>query len=111
MFRCGLVVGKFSPLHRGHQLLIECALRSCEHVVLLSYSNPEFPGCSAARREEWLARLFPQTTRLIVSDQWLAQRYGNELSMPRNDAPDDEHRAFSQRLLQEHVPMEVDAVF
>jgi HTH-type transcriptional regulator, transcriptional repressor of NAD biosynthesis genes len=111
MFRCGLIVGKFSPLHRGHEFLIESALRSCEHLVLLTYSNPELPGCSAERREQWLAQLYPQTTRLVVSHEWLAHRYGGELSMPRNDAADDEHRAFVQRLLREELRLAVDAVF
>lgn len=111
MFRCGLIVGKFSPLHRGHEFLIESALRSCEHLVLLTYSNPELPGCSAERREQWLARLYPRTTRLVVSDEWLAQRYVNGLSMPRNDAADDEHRTFVQRLLREQLRVEVDVVF
>ena len=43
-YRTGLVVGKFSPLHRGHELVIGAAFAHCAEVVVLSYSRPEFPG-------------------------------------------------------------------
>jgi NadR type nicotinamide-nucleotide adenylyltransferase len=111
MFRCGLVVGKFSPLHRGHQYLIDAALSQCEHLILLSYSNPELPGCGADRREQWLRDLYPQTTRLIVNDDWLAEHFGDALVMPHNDAPDDVHREFVSRLLRDGLKREIDAVF
>src|SRR4051812_5145184 len=64
-FRCGLVVGKFSPLHRGHEYVIRRAMEDCEEVAIISYSKPEYPGCQAIRRERWLAALFPQTRRLV----------------------------------------------
>ena len=36
----GLVVGKFAPLHLGHEWLIEQSASHCEHLLLLSYSKP-----------------------------------------------------------------------
>src|SRR3954470_23858219 len=68
-FRWGLVVGKFSPLHRGHEYLIGRAIERCENVAIISYSKPEFAGCEAARRERWLAALFPGTRRLVINDE------------------------------------------
>jgi len=59
-FRRGLVVGKFSPLHRGHEGLIRCAQDSCDELIIISYSNPEFAGCEASRREQWLAEIYPR---------------------------------------------------
>ena len=100
-FECGLVVGKFAPLHRGHQHLIDTALSQCRHVVLLSYSNPEFPGCDPERREHWLKALYPQTTRVVVSDGLI----------PPNDDTDDVHRAFTAKVLRRTPGREVDAVF
>ena len=70
-FHRGLVVGKFSPLHRGHELVIYRALEMCREVVLISYSKPEFPGCEAERREQWLADLFPKAIRLVATEQRL----------------------------------------
>lgn len=71
-FATGLVVGKFSPLHRGHQALIDHALSRCDSVLLLSWSQPELPGCDADRREAWLQALYPQVTRLVLDEARLA---------------------------------------
>lgn len=98
-FHCGLVVGKFSPLHRGHQLVIDTALARCQHVVIISYSRPELAGCDAPRRERWLAQLYPQTTRLVLAD-----------GVPENAAPDETHREFVAQLLRRH-DLRIDAVF
>lgn len=42
--RLGLVAGKFSPLHRGHEHLITQALAACEQVAVVGYSQPAFAG-------------------------------------------------------------------
>jgi HTH-type transcriptional repressor of NAD biosynthesis genes len=102
-FECGLVVGKFAPLHRGHQHVIDTALSQCRHVILLSYSNPELPGCEPERREHWLEQLYPQTTRLVVTR--------DQRVIPPNSADDDTHRAFTAELLQRVINRQVDAVF
>ncbi|WP_129776567.1 AAA family ATPase [Peristeroidobacter soli] len=103
-FEWGLVVGKFAPLHRGHQHVIDTALSQCRHVVLLSYSNPEMPGCEPARREGWLAALYPQTTRLVVTNERLAIWFGDQQrQIPPNSAPDDVHRAFTAELIERVV--------
>ncbi|MDN5517119.1 MAG: adenylyltransferase/cytidyltransferase family protein, partial [Pseudomonas sp.] len=39
-FACGLVVGKFAPLHLGHEWLIRQAQQQCEQLVLLSWARP-----------------------------------------------------------------------
>ena len=38
--RVGLTLGKFAPLHRGHQYLIETALAETERLVVLIYDCP-----------------------------------------------------------------------
>ncbi|NJK45852.1 MAG: adenylyltransferase/cytidyltransferase family protein [Pleurocapsa sp. SU_196_0] len=45
--RHALVVGKFAPPHKGHQLLLETALRESERVTVLVYSHPDFLRCAA----------------------------------------------------------------
>jgi cytidyltransferase-like protein len=37
--RRGLVIGKFMPLHRGHQLLIDAALAECDDVTVVVYDS------------------------------------------------------------------------
>jgi HTH-type transcriptional regulator, transcriptional repressor of NAD biosynthesis genes len=114
-FRTGLVVGKFAPLHLGHQLVIDTALSQCDHVVLISWSVPEFPGCEPSIRAEWLAELYPQTTRLVVDQAWLtAWSVENRLdapTLPSNDDPDVVHRRFVGWLCTHVLDCVVDAVF
>jgi NadR type nicotinamide-nucleotide adenylyltransferase len=107
-----LVVGKFAPLHRGHQYLIDTALSQCEHVVLLSYSNPEFPGCEPDRREEWLRTLYPQATSIVITNERLAHWFqGDKRTIPPNHDADDVHRAFTADVLRRVTGRQVDAVF
>ena len=114
VFERGLVVGKFSPLHRGHERVIGRAFELCREVVVISYSNPEFPGCEAARREQWLAELFPQARRLVVTPEILRERLGGPVEdwgIPLNDADDFSHRRFIGRLCLKALGVTVDAVF
>lgn len=36
----GLTLGKFAPLHRGHQFLIETALGEVDELVVIAYDSP-----------------------------------------------------------------------
>lgn len=114
-FRRGLVVGKFSPLHRGHQLVIERALANCDGVLLISYSLPEFPRCPAAARERWLAESFPQARRLVIDAAGLAARCAERglppRDIPHNDAGDEAHRRFCAWLCHDILHFHPDAVF
>jgi HTH-type transcriptional regulator, transcriptional repressor of NAD biosynthesis genes len=113
-FQRGLVVGKFSPLHRGHELVIRRAFEMCREVVLISYSKPELPGCEAERREQWLAQMFPDACRFVVTDQWLRERFSSSdgsVTVPPNDADDTTHRRFVGFLCLQAVGAPVDAVF
>lgn len=106
-YRRGLVVGKFSPLHRGHQLVIDRAFESCAEVVLLSYSVPELPGCESARRHEWLSGLYP-TARVLVVPPGVVAGWGE---VPPNSAPDAVHHHFCALLCLNHLGGPVDVVF
>lgn len=113
-FRRGLVVGKFSPLHRGHELIIHRAQVECEEVFLLSYSKPEMPGCDATRRNHWLSAIFPNARHLSVTDERLRQwiKPGEALlEVPPNDADATTHRRFCGFLCQRVFGVTVDAVF
>lgn len=96
----GLVVGKFSPLHRGHELVIRRALAECDEVCVVSWANPEFPGSEPEKRERWLAELFPEARRLVVRD-----------GVPHDSEPDDVQRLFAARLCRDVLGVEVDAVY
>jgi NadR type nicotinamide-nucleotide adenylyltransferase len=114
--RRGLVVGKFCPLHRGHELVIDAALAQCDEVLLISYSRPAFERCGADARERWLADRFPQTRRLVLDVERFAAlapaHHGpGPATLPHNDDADATHRDFIGWLCDRVFDCSVDAVF
>ena len=66
--RRGLVFGKFMPLHRGHQLLIDRALAQTDDVTSVVYdSEPPgaYPPMPLEKRLGWLERLYPQAEAIV----------------------------------------------
>lgn len=64
----GLVVGKFMPLHRGHQLLIESALADVDDLTVVVYDQPDVPGAEnmpIRKRLGWVSSLYPQVENLL----------------------------------------------
>lgn len=114
-FRRGLVVGKFCPLHCGHEYLINSALGSCEEVLVISYTKPEFENCEPANREQWIEALFPEVKRLVIDDTILREQCQRRQiparEIPHNDAPDHEHREFCGWLCHDVLQLTIDAVF
>lgn len=65
----GLVVGKFMPLHRGHQLLIESAQSYVDDLTVVVYdSKPDgvYPDMPAHMRASWIAKLYPDIENIVV---------------------------------------------
>ena len=56
----GLTLGKFAPLHKGHQLVIETALAETNEVSVIIYDAPETTPIPLNIRSNWLRRLYPQ---------------------------------------------------
>ena len=56
----GLTLGKFAPLHRGHQHLIETALAEVDELAVIIYDAPETTDIPLSVRAGWLRRLYPQ---------------------------------------------------
>lgn len=63
----GLTLGKFAPLHRGHQHLIETALAEMDELVVIIYDAPETTHIPLSVRAAWLRRLYPQ---IQVVEAW-----------------------------------------
>lgn len=112
-FKTALVVGKFAPLHKGHQLLIETALQQSEQVVLFSYSNPELPGCEPEKRQRWLDRLYPQCKVYVITPEFLRVHFAHlgQVKLPLNTDDAVLHRRFCGFLWRHLVRMPLDAVF
>ena len=112
-YRSGLIVGKFCPLHSGHQLLIDTALAQCERVIVVSYTNPDIPGFDRALRERWLRDLYPNVNSLVLDQTWLdAQELCGPFSkIPHDDDAEEDHRKFTAWLCHSVLGEAVDAVF
>ena len=55
----GLTLGKFAPLHRGHQLLIETVLAETDDATVIVYDAPETTDVPLGVRSGWIRRLYP----------------------------------------------------
>lgn len=102
----GLVVGKFCPLHKGHEYVISTALEQCEKVIVLSYTSEHYPGFNAATRERWLSQLLVDQDRLEIHVIDHMVHVG-----VKNDAPDEAHRRFCADYLFETLETTVQVVF
>ncbi|MGB8703326.1 MAG: AAA family ATPase [Thermosynechococcaceae cyanobacterium] len=56
----GLTLGKFAPLHKGHQFVIETALSEMDRVTVIIYDAPEVTSIPLNIRSRWLKKLYPQ---------------------------------------------------
>lgn len=115
-FRHGLVVGKFCPLHLGHELLIATAIAQCEEVIVISYTSPAFDRCGADARERWLAERFPDARLLVLDEARFAglaahSDWDGGRGLPRNDDAAAIHRELCAWLCHRVLDTPVEAVF
>jgi len=96
-YNMGLVVGKFCPLHQGHEFVINTALANCEKVVLLSYTSEQY--YTAAHRQLWLSTLF--TSAIVIVP---------ETGFPQDSSSALDHRNYCQTILKS-LNLIPDAVF
>ena len=58
--KVGLTLGKFAPLHCGHQLVIETAMKETDHVIVMVYDCPESTAVPLSVRTIWIRDLYPE---------------------------------------------------
>lgn len=59
----GLTLGKFAPLHRGHQFVIETGMAETDEMTVVIYDAPE-TNVPLPVRSSWISQLYPDV-RLI----------------------------------------------
>jgi NadR type nicotinamide-nucleotide adenylyltransferase len=63
----GLVCGKFYPLHKGHDYLIQTALENCDELTIMIVQQPQQkPG--GKLREKWIKHAYPRAKVILVND-------------------------------------------
>ena len=55
----GLTLGKYAPLHRGHQYVIETALAEVERLIVVVYDSPSTTRIPLGVRAGWIRALYP----------------------------------------------------
>jgi len=58
----GLYLGKFAPLHKGHQYMIETALDEVDKLYIIIYDEPDVTDIPLATRTQWIRDLYPSVT-------------------------------------------------
>lgn len=113
--RTGLVVGKFWPPHRGHQLLLETAAAQVTALLVLVYAHPDDPAHPAPERAAWLRELYRGDDyalgpRVGATPLRLHALTAAADALPPDAAPDAVHRDFMSQWLGRHG-YAIDVVF
>lgn len=65
--KTGLTLGKFAPLHRGHQALIEVGIAETDSFIVLIYDAPDETLVPLSTRADWIRSIFP---KVEVIEAW-----------------------------------------
>ncbi|MBU3158501.1 AAA family ATPase [Clostridium frigoris] len=77
MKKIGLTLGKFAPLHVGHQFMIETALKEMDELIILIYDT-KVTKIPLSVRAGWIKELYPSVT---VIEGWDGpEGYSNDRS-------------------------------
>ncbi|RAW00360.1 AAA family ATPase [Pseudochryseolinea flava] len=68
MKKVGLTLGKFAPLHRGHQYMIETALQEMDEVLVIIYEAKEITTVPLHSRAQWIKSLYPSVKVIEAPD-------------------------------------------
>lgn len=71
--KIGFTIGKFAPLHKGHQLVLETALKEMDEVYCVVYDT-DIIDIDVTQRAEWIKRLYPKVHILYAYDS--PKQYG-----------------------------------
>lgn len=63
MKKIGLTLGKYAPFHKGHQLIIEIALKEVDELIVIIYET-DVIAVPLQMRSSWIRKLYP-TVKLI----------------------------------------------
>jgi HTH-type transcriptional repressor of NAD biosynthesis genes len=77
LFKSGMVLGKFYPFHKGHELLVNVARRQCAHVYVFVCSLPTeyYAGVDRAR---WVRETFPAHEVTVIHVDEVLPQYPHE---------------------------------
>jgi len=91
MMKTGLCLGKYAPLHAGHQYVIETALAETDQVYVMIYDSPEVTRIPLTVRAQWIRELYP-TVQVI-------EAYGGPAEVSNEPSKKREHEQYILQIL------------
>ena len=67
MKKIRFTIGKFAPLHKGHQFLIETALKEMDELYVVVYDTDLIKN-SVQERADWIKKLYPNVKIIYAFD-------------------------------------------
>ena len=67
MKKVGFTIGKFAPLHKGHQYLIETALKEMDEVYVIVYDT-DLINIPTEQRANWIKKLYPNVNVILAKN-------------------------------------------
>ena len=67
MKKIGFTIGKFAPFHKGHEYLIETALKDVDDFYVVIYDTPQF-DIDIDTKEKWVKKKFPEVKVIKAFD-------------------------------------------
>lgn len=67
MKKVGFTIGKFAPLHKGHQYLIETALKEMDEMYVVVYDT-DLIDIPVERRASWIKELYPNVNIILAKN-------------------------------------------
>lgn len=71
--KIGFTIGKYAPLHKGHQLLLEKALKEMDEFYCVIYDT-DIIDIDVRQRAEWVKKLYPNIKIIYAYDS--PKQYG-----------------------------------
>ena len=71
--KIGFTIGKFAPLHKGHEFLIETALKDMDEFYVVIYET-DLININIKTRAEWIKNLYPEVHILYAYNS--PKKYG-----------------------------------
>lgn len=59
MEKIGVTIGKFAPMHKGHQFLLETALKEMDKLYVIVYET-DVIKIPLEKRAEWIKEIYPE---------------------------------------------------
>lgn len=92
--RIGLTLGKFAPLHKGHEYLIRAALSEMDSLIVIVYNASEVTAIPTEIRANWIRKLFPKVQVFVADDGPQMVGYTEEIKRI--------HETYLKRLLKDY---------